>query len=444
MTVEVAAEEAGVGASEYAPGYRGWRAAALLVFLVLLNIVNFIDRQLLQSFVVDVRRDLDLSYFQFSLLTGLFFSISYTVAGVFLGMMADRVHRGRLIAGGLAVWSALTAACGMAQNFAQLAVARTFVALGEATLAPSALSMISDVFPDKRTGLASGIYYLGIPIGAGGSLLLAGLLGPIIGWRGCFYLMGMIGLFLAVGVLLLKDPPRRSAAADAVPPPPLRQALPDVGRLLSVSPSLCCLLPAAALVIFSQGALVLDQAWLVEERGFSVPEAQTIFGILFLIAGVFGAFLGGWLSDLFHRGMTGGRMYFLAFAFILVGPAGIAFRLVESGSILFYAAAVIGSIAIMLPYGAIVSTVADLSPAGLRATMISLTILAMALIGAAGGNAFAGWLSDHFISLGMDQPLTWALMISGGISMLAIPLFLLAGRFYALSRGRLAHFGAVA
>lgn len=421
------------GTEEYAPGYRGWRAGLLLTFLVFLNIVSFIDRQLLQSFVVDIRRDLDLSYFQFSLLTGFFFSLSYTVAGVFMGALADRFARPKLISAGLCAWSALTAASGMAMNFVHLATARTFVAIGEATLSPSALSMIADVFPPRRSGLASGLYYLGIPLGAGGSLLVAGLLGPVIGWRGCFYLLGGLGVVLAVAVLLLRDPPRRSAKATRQAPP-LKQALPELLDLLKKSAALRYLLIAATFAIFSQGALVLDQAWLVEERGYEISEAQTIFGLLFLVAGIVGAILGGQLSDYFHTRFKGGRMLFLAVTFLIVAPVTIVYRLLDPGSVLFYAFAVIGSIAIMLPYGPIVASAGELAPARMRATVIALTVLTMALLGTAGGNAFVGWLSDDLVRRGLAQPLTWALIFSSAASFISIPFFFLSSRKYEEGR----------
>lgn len=426
-------ERTDYGPEDYAPGYKGWRATLLMIFLVMLNILNFIDRQLLQSFVVDVRRDLELSYFQFSLLTGFFFAFSYTLAGVFMGALADRVGRPKLMAAGLFVWSALTAVSGAAQNFAQLASARAFVALGESSLSPSALSMISDVYPVQRHGLTSGLYYLGIPLGAGGSLLVAGLLGPIIGWRGCFFVLGGLGVVLTGAVLLLRDPPRRTSA-DSAPMPPMSKAVPDLLKLLKCSPTLRYLLMGATALTFSHGGLVLDQAWLVYERGYAVAQAQTIFGMLFLVSGVIGALVGGQLSDLFHRRLPGGRMTFLAVAFLIVSPIAAIYRFLEPGTVPFYAAAIVANISIMLPFGSIISTAADISPARTRATVIAITILVMALFGTAGGNAVAGWLSDHFIYLGFEQPLTWALLISGAVSFLGVPAFLLAAWRYQESR----------
>src|SRR5262249_19097867 len=139
----------------------------LLAFLTLLNIVNFVDRQLITSLQVPIREELGLTKLQITLLAGYAFAIIYAAAGLVLGTVADRWNRPRLIAAGLFVWSALTAASGLAQNFWQMGLARFFIGVGEATLTPAAIAMLGDVFQPKQRALASGLYYLGIPIGAG-------------------------------------------------------------------------------------------------------------------------------------------------------------------------------------------------------------------------------------------------------------------------------------
>ena len=149
------------------------------------------------------------------MLAGYAFAVIYAIAGLFLGTVADRWHRPRLIALGLFVWSALTAASGLAQNFWQLGMARFFIGIGEATLTPAAIAMLGDVFHPRQRALASGLYYLGIPIGAGLSLIVASLVGPIpslgwpgTSWRNCFIALGLIGVALVGALLLIKDPPR--------------------------------------------------------------------------------------------------------------------------------------------------------------------------------------------------------------------------------------------
>ena len=116
----------------------------------------------------------------------------------------------------------MTAASGLAKNFAQLGLARIFVAIGEATLTPAAVAMIGDVFRPRQRALASGLYYLGIPLGASFSLIVANLLWPIpwIGWRGCFIALGLVGLSMVVVLLFVKDPPR--GLHDWAGAPPVR------------------------------------------------------------------------------------------------------------------------------------------------------------------------------------------------------------------------------
>ena len=242
-------------------------------------------------------------------------------------------------------------------------------------------------------------------------------------------LLGVLGIIASVAVLLLRDPPRRSAASDASPPP-LSQAINVLMDVTKRSAPLRYLLLGAGLAIFSQGGLVLDQAWLVEERGYEISRAQTIFGILFLVAGVVGTIVGGQLSDMAHARFKGGRMVFMALAFALVTPVGILYRFLPPDTPFFYLAAIIGSIAIMLPYGPIVSSASELAPSHGRAMVIAFTVLVMALFGTAFGNAFAGWLSDAFIRAGFDQPLTWALLVSGAVGLLSIPCFWMASRTY--------------
>src|SRR4029079_18821206 len=187
----------------------------LLAFLALLNVVNFVDRQLITSLQVPIREELGLSPLQITVLAGYAFAVIYAIAGLLLGTVADRWHRPRLIALGLFVWSALTAASGLAQDFWQLGMARFFIGIGEATLTPAAIAMLGDVFHPRQRALASGLYYLGIPVGAGLSLIIASLVGPIpeIGWPGtswrdCFLGLGVIGVVLVGALLFIKDPAR--------------------------------------------------------------------------------------------------------------------------------------------------------------------------------------------------------------------------------------------
>jgi MFS family permease len=189
-------------------------AMGILLFLTLLNIINMVDRNLITSFGTDIINDLNLSDFQFGLLTGPIFVVFYSIAGLFMGALADRVHRPRLIAAALVLWSVLTALAGMAKNFTQIGIARLFIGIGESAMTPSALSMLADMFPKAKRGTATGIYYLGVPLGAGASFIVAGILGPMIGWRNCFIVLGAFGMLLVLVLLFLKDPKRGAMEKD--------------------------------------------------------------------------------------------------------------------------------------------------------------------------------------------------------------------------------------
>src|SRR5215470_15853300 len=183
-------------------------AAVLLFILTLLSILNFADRYLIVAFSTAIIPELRLSNFEYGLLTGFVFLTVYVIVSLIAGSLADHVNRSRLISFGLLLWSGLTAASGLAQNFIQIAAARIFIGVGEATLTPAAASLIADAFPPARRALPFGIYYWGIPIGIGGSFIIAGIAGPVVGWRGSFLLLGAAGVILALLLALRRDIPR--------------------------------------------------------------------------------------------------------------------------------------------------------------------------------------------------------------------------------------------
>lgn len=408
---------------------------ALLAALTLLNVLNFADRFLLVSFAPSIIADLQLTKFQFTLLTGLVFSLSYVLFGLVAGSLADRHHRPRLIAAGLALWSGLTAATGMAMSFAHAAFARVFIGIGEAVLTPSSLSMLSDRLPPQRHGVAAAVYYLGIPIGVGSSFIFAGVMGPVLGWRGTFIALGCAGIVASLLVLLLEDPPRGGGTEGLGPEGQrigsLRESAIGLARALRTTPVLVLTLVGGASAIFVQGATVLDIVWWVQERGYTEARAQQLTGLLFLSGGIVGALVGGIGADAAYRRSRGGRLYFLAIAYILVIPVGLGYRLAPADTFLFYLCAFIGAASFMIPYGATFSTVQEVVPVNLRGAAVALLVLFNTLIGHACGAALSGHLADTFAASGMDQPLTWAVIIASLPGLIAIPAFWFAGRLHA-------------
>jgi len=417
----------------------------LLALLTLLNLVNFVDRQLVVSLQVPLKADPDLHLddLKIALLAGYAFAVVYSIAGLYFGAVADRWNRPRLIAAGLLVWSAMTAASGLAQSFWQLAAARVLVAIGEATLTPAAVAMLGDAFPPRQRSLASGLYYLGIPLGAGLSLIVAGVLEPIagIGWRGCYQILGMVGLVLVAVVALLKDPPRGGleAAAKGAPQPaaahksgmpPMTEQLGEIFRILSRSPALVMTMLGAIAINIGVGTTWLDPSWLVKERGFDKSEATLFLGVNLLVGGSLGNFLGGWLGDLFHRHFSGGRLLALVGLQLAIAPFGIAFRWLVPESILFPLSCLIGYIYVTMMYGPVFATVQELTPLRTRSTMIAFLIIWLNLLGASLGAVIAAQLTK---SLGSY---TWGIFLTAQLGLVAVPLFWLAARRYESDRKR--------
>lgn len=205
----------------------------VLSILVLIYVLNFVDRNILSILAEDIKADLNLTDDQLGFLYGTAFGVFYALFGIPLGKLADSWHRVRLMTVGLAVWSAMTAFSGLAKNFAMLSFARIGVGVGEATASPAAYSLISDYFPKKMRATALAIYSSGLYIGGGISLLIGGKIveswnaaypvdAPfgLAGWQAAFIIVGLPGILLAMLVFTLREPLRGEAEGLPSPPPP--------------------------------------------------------------------------------------------------------------------------------------------------------------------------------------------------------------------------------
>ncbi|HYE27009.1 MAG TPA: MFS transporter [Allosphingosinicella sp.] len=234
-------------------GAYAWYA---LFVLVLVYMINFIDRQILSILAQDIKHDLGLEDAQIGFLYGTAFAVFYALFGIPLGRLADSWYRGRLMALGLALWSSMTALSGFANSFAMLAVARIGVGIGEAAASPAAYSMISDWFPKEKRATALSIYSSGLYIGGALSLPIGGFVlsrwnlawpdpadAPLglVGWQAAFLAVGLPGLLIALWVLSLREPQR--GASDGLPQPIVRpNAWRDFGReLVAILPPLTLL-----------------------------------------------------------------------------------------------------------------------------------------------------------------------------------------------------------
>lgn len=200
----------------------------VLGILVLVYVLNFVDRQILSILANDIKRDLSLTDADLGFLYGTAFAVFYSLFGIPLGRLADSWHRVRLMSLGLAIWSAMTAISGFSRSGGQLTAARIGVGVGEATASPAAYSLISDYFPQRLRATALAIYSSGIFLGGGLSLLVGGLIverwnaaypggGPfgLVGWQAAFMAVGLPGVLLALWVVTIREPVR--GAIDGLP-----------------------------------------------------------------------------------------------------------------------------------------------------------------------------------------------------------------------------------
>ena len=265
----------------------------VLGVLVLVYILNFIDRQILSILAEDIKSHLGLTDSDLGFLFGAAFAVFYALFGIPLGRLADNWNRKKLLAIGLTLWSAMTALSGFARNQAMLSLARMGVGVGEATAGPTAYSLISDYFPKRQRATALAIYSSGLYLGGGVSLLIGAKIaqwwnatwptgGPfgLIGWQGAFLAVGIPGLLMALWVTTLREPVR--GAMDGVPSPaspaPFREFLSD---LTSIVPPFTLIGawrrgPAALAINLGVAAAAIGVAWLMIGLTHNIPQWSAI------------------------------------------------------------------------------------------------------------------------------------------------------------------------
>jgi MFS family permease len=410
----------------------------LLFFLTLLNLLNFVDRQLIASFANFIVPDLGLTDWQYGILTGLAFVFFYSIMGLFMGTLADKYNRPRLIGFGVLLWSVFTALTGAAKGFISMAIPRAFIGVGESILTPTSMSMLSDSFPANRMGFAAGVYYMGVPIGVGISLLIVGFLGEPLGWRNCFYILGGIGAVLGIIAFYFKDRPRKHLIDN---PDEVNLSYSEIvstlRQALTSSNALILTIAGGVLYHVALGAAVFEQLWYAQERGFERSEIAQLTGIIGVVAGLAGNLFGGLMSDWWLKTFNQGRPMFLFWLTLLLLPLGIIYRFVEPNTFIFWLGVTIGYFQLGCFYGPTFSTVQELVPPKIRATVVAFYILCLNLIGLTFGSLGGGIFTDLLRSFDVTEPYTIMLVTFSLIAGLAIPCYYFGGKIYESDRKRL-------
>ncbi|MBC8226652.1 MAG: MFS transporter [Gammaproteobacteria bacterium] len=412
------------------------KSYSILGFLTVLNILNFIDRQLLTSFSNFIVPELELTNTQYGILSGLAFIVFYSVMGIIMGTLADRVNRPKFIAIGVALWSLLTAASGMAKNFWMLFFPRIFIGIGESILTPTSLSYLSEHFHRKNLGFVAGFYYLAVPFGVTLSFYIAGFLGPLWGWRNCFYALGLLGLILAALMLLFKETPKRKKAIknlsirDVLTKETFIESLHELRKTIRGSYALRMTIYGGIAANFILGALVFDQLWLVNDKGFDRAEILITSGTIGLPAGILGILFGGIGSDYYTKVTGKGRQMFLFWCLLILTPFILFFRLTDDTGTIFFSLLFLGFFQWGCLYGPIKSSILELSPEKNKALVFAYYLFLTNLIGIGLSTTTAGIMIDFLIANNIEKPYSITLLTFQLLSAICLPAFYVAGKNY--------------
>ena len=406
----------------------------ILFYLTTLNVLSFVDRQLLASFSNFIVPDLGLTNTEFGILTGLAFIIFYSVMGVIMGAIADRVHRPKFMAIGVALWSLLTAATGMAKNFWMLFLPRVFIGVGESILTPTAISYMSDYFPKRNMGFVAGFYYIAVPLGVALSFYIAGYLGPIWGWRNCFYALGLLGLILAFITYFFKESDKRQEEMILnegklnINIDVLKESFLELRATIKSNLSLRLTIYAGIAVNFVLGATVFDQLWLVNDKGFDRAEILLISGSIGLPAGILGTLFGGLGSDYYVRKTGNGRQLFLFWCLLIFTPFILLYRLTDDTGTLFFALMFLGFFQWGTIYGPTTSAVQEMAPKNHKAVVLAYYIFMVNFIGLGFSTTTAGIMIDALIAMGIENPYSVTIITFQALAAICLPLYYFAGK----------------
>jgi predicted MFS family arabinose efflux permease len=263
-----------------------------LAFLFLINVVNYVDRQILSILLQSIKEDLKLSDSQLGWLTGFAFALFYAVFGIPLARLADRGSRRRIIMVSLAAWSAMTALCGFAQNFVQLMLARIGVAVGEAGASPPTHSMLADLYPHGKRAVALAIYSCGVPVGILVGLAAGGWINEAFDWRTAFFVVGLPGILLAVVFGLVVREPTRSYSVAKEDRPSIRMVFSHLWKMKAYRD----LIIAATIQAFTAyGITQWMPSFFIRTYGLGTAEVGLYLGLTIGIFSGAGTFLeDGW------------------------------------------------------------------------------------------------------------------------------------------------------
>ena len=387
----------------YPPHARAWYAVAILY---LAYVLAFVDRQIIAFLVAPIRADLGITDFEFSLIAGLAFAIFYAVLGIPIGFLADRSSRRNLVAIGIALWSVMTAFCGLAGSYLQLFIARLGVGVGEGTLTPSAISLISDFFPRERRGLPINVYTAGVYGGIGIANVFGGLIvaytaaasgidlpwvGHLRAWQAAFMLVAVPGVAVAMLALTFREPARHDRTGSTV-------RLGDTVRYVRANRSLygALIFGAAVSSIGSYGLYGWVPALFQRVHHWDSARIGLDFGVLTVVFGTGGLVSSGLVAGRLMRAgvqavyskVMAGAMALAVVPGALLGVVGDPHAMLACIAVLFFLLAV--------PVGLVQVALQAITPNEMRAQVLAVYLAIVALLGPFIGSSAVAALTDFY------------------------------------------------
>jgi len=398
------------------------RRTLTLALLTLVYFFSYMDRQILAILLELIKADLKVSDAQLGMLSGLAFAIFYAGLGIPVARLADRTNRRNIIAIALALWSAMTAVCGLAQNFVQLLLARIGVGVGEAGSSPPSHSIIADLYPPEKRASAMAIYATGVVLGGGFGTMIGGAIAGEFGWRWAMILVGIPGIILAIVVRLFVVEPRRgmsdaqiATSSDAMPG--VWEAFIGMWRSgpafhLVLGVTLTSLI-GYALTAFGPSYLQRSLGFSIQQVAFSVAPIAAIVGT---ISGIGGGRLADWAAA---RWGLHTQSWMVALLKMLALPFMYLFYLTDSPTVALtaYAFNILFASSYLGPSFALIQ---GLAPVRVRAMWAAVTLLVINLVGLGLGPLLIGVLSDALRPAYGADSLRWAMVIMVSLTPWAI------------------------
>ena len=409
-------------------------ASVLVLFGI--NILNFYDRHLTGALVEPMRKEFGLTDTQIGLMGSVFIWI-YAIIGVPLGLVADKWSRKWLLLAGLAVWSAMTALGGMATSFSFMLVTRLGVGIGEAVCAPTGTSWLGDLFPPAKRSRVLALFMLGVPVGAALSYFFSGPIAQAWGWRTAMVVAALPALILGPALAMLKEPERGASEIVKV-----AAETTSVWALLKI-PTLWWIIASGVFLNFNMYAIGMFMPALMSRvHGMSLAESGTATGFAYLIGGVCGGLLAGYLGDRIAGKRKNGRLLLAAGLTAFGIPLSYIGIIQPAGSVgvaLVFLSLAYGSMNTY--YGLVYSSIQDIVAPTQRGITMAIYFMAMYLCGASFGPLLTGMASDRMARQAMEAAgataMTEAFKAMGlQQAMVIIPVLLVALALVLLAASR--------